>query len=111
MSDFIFVPSYDTSGSDKFAELTSQFGDGYVQSMPDGLNPVLESWKLFFDGITVAEMEEIRTFFRERAGQTFTWTRPGGTEKRYRRTGEVEWRRVGPTCAELSVTIEESFGT
>jgi phage-related protein len=111
MSDFNYVPSYTTGGSDKYAELESRFGDGYVQSIPDGINPVAETINLVFDPIVDADIEAIRAFFRGKAGQTFTWTNPKtAVEKRYRRKGEVNFT-YGGLAGTLNVSIEESHGT
>jgi phage-related protein len=109
MSDFTYVPSYTTDGADKFAELVNKFGDGYQQVIPDGINPVAETWNLVFDPIPIADIGSIRAFFREKTGQTFTWTNPSGVEKRYRRTGDVTWAIAG-NAGSLHVTIEEAFG-
>jgi phage-related protein len=109
MSDFTYVPSYTTSGSDKFAELKTQFGDGYTQTTPDGINAIKETWNLVFDPIAVADITAIRDFFRSKVGQSFTWTNPSGVEKRFQRTGEVNWTLVG-LSGTLTVTIEEYFG-
>jgi phage-related protein len=109
MSDFTYRPSFTTSGTDEFKELVAEFGDGYKQTAPDGINPVREVWNLVFDPITTADIETIRAFFRARVGQTFTWTNPSGVEKRYRRTGSVNWDLAAIT-GRLQVTLEESFG-
>lgn len=111
MSDFNYVPSYQTDGSDQFSELEAKFGDGYRQVSPDGINPVAERWNLVFDTVPTATAEAIRTFLRSHAGQSFTWTNPSSVEKRYIRTGEVSFVPAGPGHYSLRFTIEEFFGS
>lgn len=111
MSDFTWVPSYTTGGDDDFAEDMSEFGDGYKQTSPSGINAARETLNLVFDPIPSATIEDIRAFFRARVGQTFTFTNPKtGVEKRYRRIGKVSFTYDG-LSGRLSVSIEESFGT
>lgn len=56
------------------------FGDGYTQRIPDGLNNVSQKWPLTFEG-NAAEMLPIRDFFISHAGaSSFYWTPPGGTQ-------------------------------
>lgn len=110
MSDFTYTPSYATPVTDKFRELEARFGGGYVQTAPDGLNAVAEVWSLQFEAIPLARGEAIRAFLRSKVGASFTWTPPGGSEKRFRRIGEVTMPRSGPTTVNLTCTFEEWFG-
>lgn len=110
MSDFAYVPSYSTEVTDEYAELTAQFGMGYKQTAPDGINPVKEVWRLQFSEIPLDRGEAIRAFLRTKVGSTFTWTPPGSTEKRWRRIGEVSMPRSGPTTVNLTCTFEQAFG-
>lgn len=111
MSDFTHIPSYKASVSDEYAVDRAEFGDGYVVTAPHGLNPVKETWRLVFENISRAQGEAIRTFLRGKAGQSFTWTPPGATEKRWRQLGSVTMPFEGPAVVTLQVDFEEAFGT
>ena len=110
MSDFTYVPSYATPVEDEYRELTAQFGGGYAQTAPDGINPVSEVWSLQFNEIPLARGEAIRAFLRTKVGTSFTWTPPGGSETRFRRVGSVTMPRTGPTTVNLTCTFRQWFG-
>lgn len=110
MSDFAYVPSYRTDVTDEYKTLKVEFGDGYSQEGPDGINPVREVWALRFDNIPLATGQAIRAFFKARTGQSFTWTNPDGVEKRYKLRGNVTTPREGPAVVTLNCIIAEHFG-
>lgn len=110
MSDFTYVPSYQTAVVDEHKTLVAQFGNGYKQESPDGINPVREVWRMVFDNITRTDGDAIRAFFRARVGQPFTWTPPGGSEGKYKLRGEVTMPFQGPTVVSLSFVLEQHFG-
>lgn len=56
------------------------FGDGYTQQAPDGINSQLAKWSLNWEALTVSEKNTIEGFLAARQGyQTFTWIDPSGT--------------------------------
>ena len=58
----------------------SQFGDGYEQRTPDGINAVVQVWDLNFERVDDAIADEIIAFLRARAGvEAFDWTPRWGT--------------------------------
>ncbi len=40
----------------KFRSISGQFGDGYQQIAPDGINNKIDSWEITWGGITQAEV-------------------------------------------------------
>lgn len=55
--------------------LESKFGDGYVQTAPDGLNPISQQWRLPFRGVSREAGDAIVAFLRARGGvEYFQWT-------------------------------------
>lgn len=110
MSDFTYVPSYTSDVTDQYAVSRADFGDGYVATAPDGINAVKEVWRLLFENAKLTDGNAIRAFLKGKAGATFTWTPPGGSEKRWRLLGDVAMPRTGPTTVNLTCTFEESFG-
>jgi phage-related protein len=74
------MPTWDwaeSSGStlnEKPRIVSAPFGDGYVQTSPDGLNPIAQEWQLRFAGVSDAAGNEMMAFLRERGGwQSFDW--------------------------------------
>jgi phage-related protein len=54
-----------------------EFGDGYTQQSPDGLNTTIFSFNLTWENITTAQKNTIDNFLTARGGyQTFLWFNP-----------------------------------
>ena len=109
-SELAYEPSYGTEVSDQFAVDSAELGDGYEASAPAGINATREVWRLVYDRISLTNANAIRAFLATKVGASFTWTPPGGTEKRFKLLGEVSARRVGPSTCDMSFTLREHFG-
>ena len=72
------VPSQSSKVVRKFRTLALQFGDGYRQDAPDGINYQIDTWSLNFENLNSTDASTVRTFF-DTVGSftTFTWTAPG----------------------------------
>jgi phage-related protein len=110
MSDFNYKPSYGSDVTDEYRTQRAQFGGGYVQESPDGINPVRDIWRLVFENIPRATGDAIRTFLKSKCGLAFTWTPPGGTEANYKLRGEVNMPFTGGDTVNLTCTFERHFG-
>ena len=67
-------------GTLKFRVRTAQFGDGYSQTVKDGINNTVQTWPLQFEG-DLSEMQPIYDFFVDKGGATsFLWTPPGNKQ-------------------------------
>jgi phage-related protein len=68
----------ESDGSDvgvKTAVKGLQFGDGYEQRSPDGINNIMQRWQLRFDDVDNSIANDIVGFLALRAGwQAFDWT-------------------------------------
>ena len=89
----------------------ADFGDGYAQAVPDGLNTRMESWDLSFDDYPVSDITTITSFLDARGGyQSFYWTPPDElTPKLWRQDGEYNVSYNGPTTRTLTVTIKRVY--
>lgn len=58
----------------------AQFGDGYSQTMTDGLNAQIESWTLKTGPLTELQASGIEAYFWRTKGQAFSWTPPNSTK-------------------------------
>lgn len=66
------------SGKINFRVRKTQFGDGYSQRVPDGLNHRLETWPLTFEG-GLELIGPIKEFIEDHEGyKAFDWTTPSG---------------------------------
>lgn len=80
MATFDWIPDQGASFELAPRVNRTQFGDGYSQRVPDGLNSVMETWNLAFTLRTKAEVGAIDAFLRTQKGATaFDWTSPAGT--------------------------------
>ena len=57
-----------------------QFGDGYAQTRPDGINNLVDEWDLTFEALNSSERSSMQTFLDTiGAWDYFTWTPVGET--------------------------------
>lgn len=85
---FTWRPETNPTGAVTFAEIKAQFGDGYAQRVPDGINTERQSWPLTFRG-TEDEVAPIIAFLRRNRHVSFLWTppTPGAVEGHYQHEG------------------------
>lgn len=106
---FTFSPSFSPVSQRQPRVLRLQFGDGYEQRSPDGINHDLRSWSLTFQHCPSAEADQIEAFFvtNQTAIQPFAWTPPrAAAAAKFVCRG---WRRVmeSPVTDTISCTFEE----
>lgn len=95
-------------GSVKLRTRSAQFGDGYQQVAPDGINNRTSSWPLRFVG-DAARIGAIQAFIDRHAGaKSFLWTPPLGVQGRYR-VGEYTPAVEAGGVYSLSATFVQSF--
>lgn len=104
---FTAVPVNQPSGTVNFRLLTAQFGDGYKQVVPDGVNVKTHSWPLQFAG-KKADMQALVDFFDAHVGISFYWTPPLGVEGLYQVTSYSPAAQGGDVYT-VSATFEEHF--
>ena len=73
-------PTVGTRESIEYATLDAAFGDGYRQSVVNGLNARRVQWALEWRYIKAAQAHQIASFLDARAGAgVFSWMPPGET--------------------------------
>lgn len=83
MEVFDFCPRINPTGQTTFRTRVAEFGDGYAQRVPDGINTRKGAWPLEFIG-DEEYIEPIVDFLDARgADQEFLWTPPLGTQAPY----------------------------
>ena len=91
--------------------LVADFGDGYAQTAPDGVNTAVEEWSLSFDDYSITDIKTITDFLDGlRSSTAFFWTPPDETvAKLWRQTGDYDVSFDGPTTRSLNVSIKRVY--
>lgn len=106
------VPSQSSQKTRKFRTLTSQFGDGYRQDAPDGLNFQIDTWALTFENLNATDAAIVTNFFDSVGSFTvFSWQAPGdATSKTWKMspTGYTS-QVISGLITTISVQIDQVF--
>lgn len=102
------APSPGTKLSPKIKLHSAEFGDGYTQDVPNGLNHIRESLSYKWDGLTEIQMREIRDFFRNLGGFRPFYFTPRGEDAPMKWTCK-EWSVSDRTPWSLEAKFEQSF--
>ncbi len=104
-------PSQSSRRKVQFRVLEAQFGDGYVQPVPDGLNNMLETWDLSFDDIPGADLVTIRNYIDGLGGTKFFYWTPfaDSTPKKWKVVGEYTINYKNINAGSLQVTIQRVY--
>lgn len=74
---FDWMPSRNPSKQTVPRVHINQFGDGYSQRIPDGINSIDEAWRLDFKNRTLFEIDQINDFLTDVQGYvSFIWVNP-----------------------------------
>jgi phage-related protein len=105
---FTWSPKVETTGTVKFRVLSAQFGDGYKQTVADGINHRSGSWPLSFTGHALL-IAPVKAFLDRQAGyKSFYWTPPLEVQGLYK-ASEYQYTPHGGGNYTLTVTFEETF--
>lgn len=102
------APSPGTSHKPRVDVLAAEFGDGYSQAAPRGLNHIKQSISLRWDGLTDTQMVELRTFFEGRGGYRPFYYQPRGFATQLKWTCR-EWSISDAAPWRLEAKFEQSF--
>lgn len=102
--------SYGTDMTEGYRVKRVSFGDGYSQRVSDGLNSKVQQWRLSYNGISNAEAETLRNFFRGLGGTgLIEWTP-------FNQSVELKWtannfscRPSSATTSDVTVTLQQEF--
>lgn len=97
------------AGRINFRIIEAQFGDGYSQVVPDGLNTKTQSWPLSFEG-NMNYMQPILDFFaRHKGAKSFYWTPPGEPAPLLFRASDLTLTSRGAGVYSLAVEFKQVF--
>lgn len=108
MATFTWTHDWDAALDEEPRQHRAEFGDGYAQVIPAGINDNPRKWSLTFDNRPEAEINAIVAFLRaEHRG--FDWIDPDGQPGRWECKS---WRAVRQKALlkSASMTFEEVFG-
>ncbi len=90
--------------------LEAGFGDGYTQTMADGLNTIADSYSVSWGLLTKAELATFIDFLTAKSGYTpFLWTPPLKNAVRQWKCKTWKETPLGGGWFSLSATFKQSF--
>lgn len=105
------LPSAGLANEPKINLFKAEFGDGYTQASPAGLNHIRDTAELKFELLTSLQAAGLVAFLRERGGyKPFLWTLPDeATPKRWIC---AKWKHVRDEegRSTITATFEQDFG-
>ncbi|WP_115560012.1 phage tail protein [Xanthomonas arboricola] len=104
---FPWNPTSQSSGTATGVVRRAGFGDGYSQSVAEGINPLSRSYQVTFTG-PKSRMEEIAAFLDAHIGRSFLWTPRIGGQGYYQCDGYSD-RGEGAAMLSISATFEQKF--
>lgn len=102
------APSPGTSFKPKVSLWEAEFGDGYSQTAPRGLNHIRNMISLKWDGLIETQMLEIRTFFEDHGGFRPFWYLPRGRSEPQKFVCK-DWNVTGETPWQIEAKLEQVF--
>ena len=104
---FSFIPQIDPVATTTLRIRKAQFGDGYAQTVADGINAKVQSWPLSFQG-NAATVQPIVDFFDAHIGVSFYWTPPLGVQGYYQCEAYSPAPHGGDNYS-LTATLQQRF--
>ena len=107
---FTWLPNYGASSSITPNVVTAQFGDGYSQDTPLGINTLAQKWTLTFN-VEPDVADEIHWFLIQQGGwQRFWWTPPRRENAiKVKTTGEIKKTETDAGQTTIEVTFLQVF--
>lgn len=103
--------SQSSAGGTSYKILVTQFGDGYSQRVPDGINYTHRRWTVLYENITAAELTTLNTFVDTVGnGQYFLWQPPGiAVTLKWILDGEVRFTARSGNLYSVSLTANQVY--
>jgi phage-related protein len=102
------APSSGGSIKPQIKLLKAEFGDGYSQAVPDGINYIRKMVELKWDGLTLAQKDYIEGFFETHGGYKTFLYQPFGISSLKKWTCS-EWSVSPGVPWSMAAKLEESF--
>ena len=106
---FTFKRQAGAQGKITYRVKTAQFGDGYAQTVQDGINNKTQDWPLSFEG-SIADMQPILDFFDRHGGhKSFWWHPPGSATPLLFRADAVNLTSRGGGVYQVTAEFKQVF--
>ena len=106
---FSWSPRVSSSGDTQPNVLSSQFGNGYSQRLPVGINNLAATWSVSFTG-TETHLKPIQDFFiRHKGANHFLWSPPMAGQGAFITAGGWQLQPHGGKKFTLSTTFQQVF--
>ena len=105
------APSPGTSVKTSFKLLKAEFGDGYTQAGPDGLNFKRKTVNLTWDALTLTQANQIETFIEDLGGHTPFYYQPLGFAAPVKWTCEIFSKNLDAGYWKMTAEFVQSFDT
>lgn len=91
-------------------ERTAQFGDGYAQSTPEGMNPTSLQVAVVYTG-TLSNASQVRDFMNSHKTTPFKFAPPGGVLGLYNvQKDSVNMSPISSNVYTVTATFETNYG-
>ena len=104
---FTWRPTNEARGRITARVKRAQFGDGYSQSTPDGINSINQEWPFTFVGRR-GEMQDLVDFLANHVGQSFQFTPPLGQLSLWQ-CDQWEPKNEGADIYTVNATFRQTF--
>ena len=104
---FTWQPTNEARGRVTARVRRAQFGDGYSQSVPDGINHISQEWPLTIVG-RWSTVGPAVAFLESHVGESFQWTPPRGTASLWQ-CDEWEIKNEGADVYTVTATFQQTF--
>ena len=103
--------SQSSSRTIKYNVLSMQFGNGYEQRTPDGLNSKRAVWRVVYNNLTSADRNTLHTFFDAVGSSSwFSWQPPGSsTSLKWLVDGEITESVLSGEIYSIAFTAKQTF--
>jgi phage-related protein len=106
---FTYLRQAGATGTIDYRVRELQFGDGYMQSVADGINNKTQTWPLSFEG-GMTDIQPIIDFLdRHKGYKSFFWTPPGTSTPLLFRATKASLTSKGAGVYGLSVEFKQVF--
>ena len=102
------APSPNGASNPEISLSEADFGDGYTQSSPSGLNHIRQVVSLKWDGITLEQKHELDAFFEQHGGYIPFLYQPYGFTSAFRWTCK-QWGSTTGTPIGFTATLRQDF--
>lgn len=97
------------AGKITYRVIEAKFGDGYSQTIADGLNVESQTWPLTFEGGINYVMPILEFFRRHKGAKSFHWTPPGHSTPLLFRADTIGFTSLGGGVYQVSAEFKQVY--